>query len=337
MKMKEKLLNLCEINSISGNEENIVNYIEKELKNYSGEIVKTPLKSIVFNLNTSKNTSPKIALEAHIDTIGFVVNKITEEGFLKISNLGGIDPKVLISQEVIVLGKEKFVGFVFKEEYDENSQEKVKFEDLLVDVNLKKEEVEKNISIGDQILFKFNPINLKNDNVSVRYLDNRASVLTILLILEKIKKENLNVNLTAIFSSQEETTQVGIKTAAYQNKPDFAIAIDVSFAKSLNCDEELIGEIGSGPLIGVSPILDKNLGLKLIEIAKKNKIPHQLELMNGPTRTNADELVTTKDGVLTSLVSIPIKNMHTPTEIVNLKDIENTINLIYNFICSFNK
>ncbi len=337
MKTKEKLLDLCKINSISGDEKNIVNQLEKELENYSGKIIKTQLNSIIFKFNTSKTKSPKIALEAHIDTIGFIVNNITEEGFLKISNLGGIDPKVLISQEVIVLGKENFVGFVFKEENDEASEEKIKLEDLLVDVNLTKEEAEKNIPIGSQILFKFNPIDLKNNQLSVRFLDNRSSVLAILLILEKIKKENLDVNLTVIFSSQEETTQGGIKTAAYLNKPDVAVSVDVSFAKSLNCKEELIGEIGAGPLIGISPILDRNLSLKLIEIAEKNKIPHQLEIMNGPTRTNADELVTTKDGVLTSLVSIPIKNMHTPTELLEIKDIENTANLIYNFICSFKK
>ena len=327
-------LSLCEINSVSGKEDEIVKFLVEKLKKYSNEIKTTPLKSVVAKINSSKKKSPKktIALEAHIDSIGLVVTDITKEGFLKISNCGGIDPYVLTSQEVVVLGKKNISGFVFTEKNAD--EEKITMKDLLIDVNLKEKDVRENIKKGYYVVFKNKPAKLQNNRLSTRFLDNRVSVAAILLLLEKLKEKELNCEIVVFFSSLEETTQAGVKTAAFSNKPDFAIAIDVSFAESFSFKEAGIGKMGDGPLIGISPVLDENLSNKLIEIAKNNKIPHQIEPMSGRTRTDADEIATIKDGIKTALCSIPIKNMHTPTEIVEISDIENTAKLIEKLILS---
>ena len=328
------LLKMCEINSVSGKEDALVEFLKEKLKDFADEIKITNLKSVVAKIKNKKTNSSalKIALEAHIDSVGLVVEEITKEGFLKIADFKNIDPKALISKEVVVCGKKEFLGFVFS---PTTNKEKIDTNNIFVNVNLTKEQAEKNIKKGDSIVFKFNPAFLKNNKISVRFLDNKASVAAIFLVLEKLKKTNFNNELSIIFSSLEETNQKGAKTAAYLNKPDILISVDVSFAKTLNTPKQNeLAKLGEGPLIGISPGLNKKFSNKLIEIAKEKKIPHQLEIMPGLTGTNADELLSVKDGILTCLCSIPIKNMHTPVEIVDLKDIENTAELIYSFIVS---
>lgn len=330
MDVLKTLLELCKIESLSGNEDEIDIFLEKELKKYSKNIIKTSTKSVILKLN--ENKKPKIMLEAHLDCVGMVVKSITKEGFLEILNCGGLDLKMLISREVLVLGKKPLTGFIFKN-LDKDAK-KLKIENLLIDVNLDEKKAKELINIGDGIVFKYDPIILKNNKVSVRSLDDKASIAAIFLVLEKLKEKDLNCEILVCFSSQEETTQIGAKTATFLKTPDIAIAVDVSFAKTLNCKEGSIGEMNKGPLIGISPILNKDLTNKLIEIAKEKNIPFQLEIMNNKTQTNADEIATTKSGVKTVLCSIPIKNMHTPIETVKISDIENTAELIYNFIIS---
>lgn len=334
MEILNSILDLCEINSVSGKEDEIVDFLTEKLKKYSNNIKTTALKSVIAKINTSIKNSSKmtIALEAHIDSIGLIVTKITKEGYLKIANCGGMDPYALTSQEVVVLGNKNYPGFIFTKKND--NKEKITIKDLFIDVNLTEKSAKNNIKKGDYVVFKHKPTKLQNNRLSVRFLDNRISVAAILLVLERLKQKKLNCEIIVFFSSLEETTQAGVKTAAFSNKPDIAIAVDVSFAESLNFKEAGIGKMGDGPLIGISPVLDRNLSNKLIEIAKNNKIPHQIEPMSGLTRTNADEIATIKDGIKTMLCSIPIKNMHTPTEIVEIEDVVNTTTLIEKFILS---
>lgn len=332
MDVLETLLKLCEIDSLSGDEDEINIFLEKKLKKYSKNIIKTSTKSIILKLNENKDKKLKIMLEAHLDCVGMVVKSITKEGFLEILNCGGLDLKMLVSKEVLVLGKKPLTGFIIKNL--DKKENNLKIENLLVDVNLDEKKAKELINVGDSIVFKYTPVILKNNKVSVRFLDNKASITAIFLVLEKLKEKNFNNEILVCFSSQEETNQIGAKTATFLETPDIAIAVDVSFAKTLNCKENSIGEMNKGPLIGISPILDKNLTNKLIKIAKEKNIPFQFEIMNEKTHTNADKIATTKNGVKTVLCSIPIKNMHTPIETVAINDIKNTAELIYNFIMS---
>ena len=324
------LLNMCKINSVSGKEDPLVEFLKENLKEFTNEIKTTNLKSVVAKIKSKNKAGLKIALEAHMDSVGLVVEEITKDGFLKVADFKNIDPKALISKEVVVCGKKEFLGVVFS---PTATKEKIDTNNVFVNANLTEEQAKQNIKKGDSIVFKFNPAFLKNDRISVRFLDNKSSVVAIFLVLKKLKKIDFDAELYVIFSSLEETNQKGAKTAANEINPDILISVDVSFAKTLNTPKQNeLAKMGEGPLIGISPILNKKFTKKLIEIAKEKKIPHQLEIMPGLTGTNADEIVGIKNGILTCLCSIPIKNMHTPVEIVDFKDIKNTAELIYDFI-----
>jgi len=114
--------------------------------------------------------------------------------------------------------------------------------------------------------------------------------------------------------------------------PDIAVAVDVSFAYSLSEDENKCGYLGKGPMIGISPSLDKELSDELINTAKKSDIPYQTEVMNGLTSTNADQYSVSRCGARTCTVSIPLRNMHTPAEVIDIRDVELTARLLAEFI-----
>lgn len=322
------LLDLCAIDSISGREGNINEYLKEKLKQYSNNVYVTKLNSVICEVKKPKEGAPKIVLEAHTDTVGLVASSITGDGYIKALRCGGLDFKSLIYKKVTVCSNPKLSGFIFKNGQDSDN--------IFIDVSLKPELVKKYVKEGDSIVFDYNPLALQNNRICVRYLDNRASVFVVLLVLEKLKEKNLDVGIYAMFSSLEETSQGGAVTSSYELMPDVAICVDVSFAKTPGCDNLMsLGIMGRGPMVGISPVLNKDLANKFIDVAKINNIPYQLEIMNGLTGTNADSITTTKNGIPCALLSIPLKNMHTPFEIVDLNDIHNTVDLIYNTILNF--
>ena len=328
------LINLCKIEKVSGDESTISKFLQELLAPLCKEIIITQNNSVIAKFSNSKSNSKEVILTAHLDEIGFLVKEITENGFLKIENCGRTNLNLTDFQIVEVHGARKLTGFSFITNEAQNEQSK----ELLINLGLKKQEVEKVVKAGDRVNFKFNPIILNDNKFCSKSLDDSAGVASILLAINKINLLNLNCNLTVIFSSQEETSSNGIITSSNFCNADVAICVDVTFAKFLGCDVAGINEMTKGPAIGVSPILDLNLTKKLQKIAIENKITHQLEIMNEKTSTDADKIVKTNKGIKTCLISIPIKYMHSPIEQVALIDILNTSELIVKFIESiYNK
>ena len=169
-----------------------------------------------------------------------------------------------------------------------------------------------------------------NDFVSASCLDDRSGVCAILLALDELKK--LPCKVTVMFSSQEEVGTRGAKIGPYKKNVDEAIVVDVSFGYTPNCDREDCGEVSKGAMIGFSPILDKTMSRMLVDVAKRDSIPYQTEIMTGKTGTNADVISISESGVKTALISIPEKYMHQPVEVVNIKDIESVSELITAYI-----
>ena len=147
-----------------------------------------------------------------------------------------------------------------------------------------------------------------------------------------LQETTLSCRVTVLLSTREEVGSQGAETAAFREEPDMAIAVDVSFADQPGVPSHKCGKLSEGPMIGVSPVLDKNITETLKRLAKENEIPFQLEVMGGTTGTNADEINVTRGGVPCGLVSIPQRNMHTPAEICDHKDIENVARLLAAFI-----
>lgn len=277
-----------------------------------------------------------LMLEAHIDEVGFIVTDIDTAGFLTVKNCGGIDLRMLPARTVTIHGKEKVIG-VFcatpphlggPKEYDDISVLKI---DTLLGETAKDV-----ISAGDFVTFNTNATELQNGRVTGKSLDNRAGVVCLLALAEKLQGKKLPYNIVFAFTDAEELGNRGAKTTAFDVSPDESIVLDVSFADAPDVASNECGKLGGGAMIGISPILDKSLSKRLISVAKENDLSYQTEVMGSRTGTNGDVISVSKSGVKTGLVSVPLRNMHTDCEIIDVKDIENVCELLLKYVLGGN-
>ncbi len=314
---------------VSGAEENI-NAVLKELLSPYGEVE----IDVMNNVRCTFGEGYHFLLDAHLDEIGLIVKGITDDGFIKFDKCGGIDARMLLGYEVSVWGKEELKGVIstlpphLQKDDDRKAPE---ISDLSIDLGLTKEQAEQLVSLGDRITFKRNFTPLLGTQVSSSVLDDRSGVAAILLAIEQLK--DVNAKITVLFSSQEEVGCRGAAVGPYHQNVDEAIAVDVSFGWSPLCKQSDCGEMGKGPMVGFSAVLDNAMSRKLVAVAEKNGIPYQPEVMGGGhTGTNADEISISESGIKTALLSIPEKYMHSPIEVVDTKDVENTAALMAAYI-----
>lgn len=334
MDIKEILSRLTVSAGVSGSE-NFAAHAAAELLEPYGEVsIDEVTNSVFFKRGELDENKPTLLLDAHIDEIGMIVTYITEEGFLKVSNCGGLDRRVLLASQVTVYGREVIKGVVTSTppHLEKDSSLVPDMEDIYIDIGCTKQQAEKLVALGDRVLIENELTELQKGRVTAKALDDRAGCAAVIRTLELLKGRELDCNVTAVFSSQEEVGVRGAQTAAYNVDPDFAVVIDVSFAKTNGESAEDCGELGKGAMIGFAPSLDRQMSDDLVNIAKGKDIPYQIEVMNGKTGTNADVIGVTKNGVKTVTVSIPEKHMHTPVEIVDMQDIENTARLVAEYV-----
>lgn len=332
--MKNILLKLVEQVGLAGDELAASSVAAKELAKYAD--VKIDKFNNVIATFGNLNSSKHILLDAHIDQVGMIVTYIDEKGFISVNNCGGIDKRILPSLAVKIHGKKEIKGVFSSIPPHLSSIDSDKFLDitkLSIDTGLKKEEIEELVSIGDRVSFDTKACELLNNRISSPGIDDRAGVAAILHCVEILsKQEVLPYKVTVLLSVQEETSALGAKTKAFEIEPTEAIILDVSFATQPDINEKSIGEFSGGPMIGISPILSREMSNKLISLAQENSLSYQLEVMSKKTGTNADSIAVSKKGVKCALLSIPIRYMHTPCEVVDLADIENTGKLLAMYI-----
>lgn len=316
---------------VSGCENGIADVLTEILSEY-GKVEVDSLSNVYCRI---ENEGTHILLDAHLDEIGFIVKAISDDGFIKVSNVGGIDKRMLLASEVSVWGDKEYRGVIstlpphLQKADDERKAPDI--DEVAIDVGLSKEQAEKGISLGDRVTFKRNFTKLLGNQVSASVLDDRCGVAAILLALDELKK--INANITALFSSQEEVGTRGAKVGAFNRDIDEAIVVDVSFGYSPLCKKSECGELGKGSMIGFSPILDREMSNAFVNVANENDIPYQIEVMGGGnTGTNADVISISECGIKTALLSIPEKYMHSPIEVIDITDVENTAKLISSYV-----
>lgn len=331
MNLSETLKELCIVPAVSGNEEKIEEYLENYLSKIS-KSVKRANGGIIANINDDSSL-PTIVLDAHIDEVGFIVTSI-EGAFLKFSNIGGIDARILPSQRVVIHGKKDIKGVICSvAPHLLKSKDKLfEISELYIDTCLNEEDTKKYISPGDFVSYDKNFEMLIGTRVSSSSLDDRAGVAAVLYALEKLDKDKLKYNLVVSFTREEEVGLRGAMTNAFEINADKAIVVDVSFAYSMGEKRYECSELGKGPMIGFSPVLDRSFSKELVKICKEEKIPYTPEVMEETTGTNADRYTVSRCGARCATVSIPLKYMHTPAEVVDITDIANTGMLIAKYL-----
>jgi putative aminopeptidase FrvX len=277
--------------------------------------------------------APKLLIDAHIDQIGFMVTEITEQGFLRFVAMG-VDQRMLQSLELVVLtrsGQIPGVVCAIPAHQQKSGEEKKVLgpDDLVVDLGMSGETARKTVRVGDYMVFADPAVDLQGDTLCGKAIDDRSCLVSILHALELIKGKDLNCDLLALASTKEELGGHGAMGCAYTHNPDLAIALDVCHARTPdNCPADTVFEMGKGPVVVIGSNSRPLVARRVLEIARAKEIPYQVKAVPGSSGTNAWSMQLAREGVQTLIVSIPVKYMHTPAEMISMKDVENTGRLL---------
>jgi endoglucanase len=281
---------------------------------------------------------PKIMLAGHMDEIGLMVTKIEERGFLKFTQIGGVDPRILPGHEVIVYGKRPLTGLIgMKPPHltpSDEANKAEKMEDLAIDLGMPEEEVRDLVKPGDVVTFKRQVTELMGDVLSGKSMDDRAGVAVILVAMDELRKYRCRADVFAIATVQEETGLKGAALSAYSVEPDIGIAIDVCHAETPGVPEWRTACLGKGPAIAMGANIHPKVYAALDKAAKDLGIPVQPEPAPAATGTDAWAIQMSREGVATGLISIPLRYMHTSVETLSVGDVEKAGRILAAFIAS---
>ena len=280
----------------------------------------------------------KIMLAAHMDEIGLMAREI-EDGFIYLHRVSGIDPRVMLAQHVLVHGKETLPGVVATmPPHMLTAADRKRFQpidSLVVDVGLPAAEVERLVSIGDLVTVEGPLLDLKGRRVAAKAMDDRACIAVITTCLQLLRGMKHSWDVYATATVQEEVGLRGATTAANHIEPDCAIALDVGFAEQPGVSPG--GKLGGGPQLGIGANFHPKMVERLQKVAAYHEIPWQADIMPARTGTDAWAIQVSREGVPTALLSIPLRNMHSPVETLDIKDIERTSRLLAHFICALDE
>jgi len=283
--------------------------------------------------------SPTIMLDGHIDEIGLIVQYIDDDGYLYVAPIGGWDPEVLVGQRLRFLsGDGSVVGVVGKKPIhlmkSADREKASKITDFWVDIGAAdRAEAERIVAIGDAAVIDSHAVDLPNDRVVSRSIDDRIGAFAVLEALRRYKERPGKARVVAAATTQEEIAWHGggALVAANAVKPQMAIAVDVTFATDHpGLEKKEIGDhkLGSGPVLVRGALISPVVFDLLRETASAGSIPYTVHAEGRATSTNADAIHLAREGVATALVSIPNRYMHSPNEMVSLLDVHHTAALI---------
>ncbi len=321
---------------VSGHEYAYAQSVQKALQTYCDKVHTDNLGNVIGVRASNRPNAPKIMLAAHMDEIGLMVKKIDDKGFIAFTNIGGIDPRILLAQEVTVHGKEDLYGIIGAKPphlQDKSESDKaVKMEDMAIDVGLSENQLRKVVSVGDVITFKATPVSLYNDYIASKALDDRAGIAVILECLKELDNTDIPFDLYAVATVQEEVGLRGAVVSSYAINPDIGIVIDVCHGDTPDGPKEEAYQTGKGAVITIGPNIHPQLVAKLKQVAKEYHVPYQIDVEPGRTGTDAWAIQVSRSGIPTLLLSFPLRYMHTTIETLCYHDVVSTGKLLAFFI-----
>ena len=331
METREILKKICEASYGGAGDSETKRVITKLIQGICDSIRTDALGNLICTLN--ENGEGNTVFSAHMDKIGMTVTGIDKlTGMLKIDRVGGVDIRVLPAARVKVLGEKTLYGCITSTPPHLARGDKgtaLPITELYVDCGLSYEEISEIVSVGDRIEYSSPVVPLSGDRLSGAYMDNSAGCTAVIKAMARLREDGFKGKVTAVFTVGEETGKGGAQTSFTALSPDFALITDVSFGTAPGIPPESSSPLSSGAMICISPILPKSVSDRLMSIASENGIPHTAEVMGSRTMTDSDVAVITGTGVPTGLISIPLLNMHTPVETLDIKDVEAVASVLY--------
>lgn len=335
------LKKLLETPSATGTEIAVASLVRDRLANTADEIETNVMGSVHAKL-CGKGSGPSLMLSAHMDEIGLMVTYISDEGFLSVAAVGGVDAAILPGMRVDVHASnslESLRGVVGRKPIhliESAEREKVTpIDQLVIDLGMSPKQVKKLVCIGDVITFGVGFERFGRGMAVSRAFDDKAGVWVAVRVLEELARVGgATGDFICAATVQEEIGVRGAETSAYGLNPDVGLAFDVTHATDYpGISKTKYGNIvcGKGPVIARGPNINPEVFERLVAAAKAEGISYQIEAEPGVTGTDARAIQMARGGVPTGLVSVPLRYMHTPTEVVCLDDLDATVKLIARF------
>ncbi len=335
------LKQLLETPSATGTEIAVAELVRERLAGTADEIQTDVMGSVHARLSGT-GVAPSLMLSAHMDEIGLMVTYISDEGFLSVSSVGGVDAAILPGMRVDVHASnsmEPLRGVVGRKpihliEPDERKSV-TPIDKLVIDLGMPAKRVKKLVMVGDVITFGVGFERFGKNMAVSRAFDDKAGVWIATRVLETLAEEGRAPGDFIVAATvQEEIGTRGAITSTYGVNPDVAVAFDVTHATDYpGIDKTKYGKIvcGEGPVIARGPNINPAVFERLVAAAEAEGIPYQIEAEPGVTGTDARSIQITRGGIPTGLVSVALRYMHTPTEVVSLDDLDATVKLLVRF------
>lgn len=335
------LKQLLETPSATGSEQAVAQILRQRFSGVADE-VKTDVMGSVHALLKGRGCAPSFMLSAHMDEVGLMVTYISDEGFLSVAAVGGVDAAILPGLRVDVHASnscEPLRGVVGRKPIHLITPDERKnvtpLDQLVIDLGLSAQKVKELVCVGDVITFGVGFERFGDTMATSRGLDDKSGVWIATRVMEElVSAKRAPGDFIAVATVQEEIGVRGATTSAYGINPDVAIAFDVTHATDYpGIDKQKFGDIacGRGPVIARGPNINPEVFRRLIRAAKTENIPYQIEAEPSVTGTDARAIQMARAGIPTGVVSIPLRYMHTPTEVVCLDDMELTVRLLVRF------
>jgi endoglucanase len=284
--------------------------------------------------------SPRILLDGHCDQIGLMVKHVDDQGFLRVSPIGGWDVQVLVGQNVVVWTAAGPVPGVIARKpihlLTEEERKKIpEMFELWIDIGAKDaDEARQLVTVGDPVTFELGFRQLRNGLASAAGMDNKVGVWVVMNALKLVSQSHPDAAVFAVSAVQEEIGLRGTQTSAFSIDPQLGIAVDVTHATDCpTIDENQHGRVklGKGPVVYRGPNVNPVVYNRLIELSRAHGIPVQPNGISKPASNDAAALQINRGGVATGIVAIPNRYMHSPVEVVSLEDLEHAAELIAQF------
>lgn len=344
-KIRNLLEKLSNAHGISGYEGNVREIIKQEIKSYVDEVRIDTFGNLIA---IKKGKSPSVMIAAHMDEIGLMTKYVDDEGFIRFAKVGGWFDQTLVNQRVLLHTKKGTVAGVIGSKpvhvmEDEEKKKTIEAKDMFIDVGAssKDEAMSMGVEPGVPASLDQKLVALANDRVTGKAFDDRAGGVVLITVMQRMAEMSLEPTVMAVFTVQEEVGLKGAKTSAFGLNPDVAVAIDTCIPgdhPGIKKTDSAI-RVGQGPAItvmdagGRGVITHPKVLEWLRETAKAKGIPYQMEVTERGT-TDATAISLTREGIPSGVISVATRYIHTPVELLSLKDLRKTADLVVEAIKS---
>lgn len=338
MELKEFIMSLSSLMSISGYEKASDSELYALVGDDFDECFTDAMNNHFFVKKCGKENAPRILVDTHYDEIGMIVRGITDDGFVSVAPIGGVDTRILQAGEVVIYGKQKVYGVVCSTPphlmQAEDADKLKPIDELYIDTGIPGDELREMIRLGTPVGFKPAYTELLNNRIYGKGFDDKACGAAALYALINTPREELAGDVYVMLSSQEEVGLRGARVGGFGINPDYALVVDVTFAYTPDADIRKDICLESGVCVVLSPVTHRDLSRMAIDLCKEQEIKYTVEVSTKGTGTNANVMGITREGIPTALVGLPIKSMHSSAELLSVEDAQSLAQFTRAFITS---